>query len=96
MNTAMVPSHAQLSSLYLLSTLDVTHVIKCTRLSPQFFDSCVFKGHTQCALGGRAWERGYSLGVLLDLQVVAVSGQNNDNDVVIDNDIIPYIWRTLT
>ena len=49
-----------------------------------------------CTLGGRAWERGYSLGVLLDLQVVAVSGQNNDNDVVIDNDIIPYIWRTLT
>ena len=33
------------SRVYLASTLDVTHVIKCTRLSP--------------SLAGRAWERGY-------------------------------------
>ena len=35
------------SRVYLVSTLDVTHVIKCTRLSP--------------SLAGRAWERGYSV-----------------------------------
>ena len=29
-----VSVHAQLSRIYLASTLDVTHVIKCTRLSP--------------------------------------------------------------
>ena len=41
-----VRAHAQLSLVYLASTLDVTHVIKCTRLSP--------------TLTGRAWGRGYS------------------------------------
>ena len=35
------------SRVYLVSTLDVTHVIKYTRLSP--------------SLAGRAWERGYSV-----------------------------------
>ena len=39
-----VHAHAQLSRVYLASTLDVTHVIKCTRLSP--------------TLTRRAWERG--------------------------------------
>ena len=29
-----VSAHAQLSCVYLAPTLDVTHVIKCTRLSP--------------------------------------------------------------
>ena len=38
-------AYVQLSRVYLASTLDVTHVIKCTRLSP--------------SLAGRAWERGY-------------------------------------
>ena len=37
-------AHAQLSCVYLVSTLDVTHVIKCARLSP--------------TLTGRAWEQG--------------------------------------
>ena len=40
-----VCAHTQLSRVYLASTLDVTHMIKCTRLSP--------------TLTGRAWERGY-------------------------------------
>ena len=40
-----VHAHVQLSRVYLASTLDVTRVIKCTRLSP--------------TLTGRAWERGY-------------------------------------
>ena len=38
-------AHAQLSCVYLVSTLDVMHVIKSTRLPP--------------SLLGRAWERGY-------------------------------------
>ena len=29
-----VPAHTQLNGVYLVSTLDVMHVIKCTRLSP--------------------------------------------------------------
>ena len=37
-----VHAHAQLSRVYLASTLDIMHVIKCTRLSP--------------SLAGRAWE----------------------------------------
>ena len=43
-------AHMQLSFVYLTSTLDVTHVIKCTRLSP--------------SLAGRALERGYTLHTL--------------------------------
>ena len=39
-------AHTQLSCVYLVSTLDVTHVIKCTGLSP--------------TLARRAWERGHS------------------------------------
>ena len=39
-----VRAHAQSSHVYLASTLDVIHMIKCTRLSP--------------TLAGRAWERG--------------------------------------
>ena len=38
-------AHAQLSHVYLASTLDIMHMIKCTRLSP--------------TLAGGAWERGY-------------------------------------
>ena len=45
-----VCAHAQLSRVYLASTLDVTHMIKCTRLSP-----------TLARRAGRAWERGYAL-----------------------------------
>ena len=41
-------AHTQLSRVHLTSTLDVTHVIKCTRLS--------------LTLTGRAWEWGYNLG----------------------------------
>ena len=41
-----VRAHAQLSRVYLVSTLDVTHVIKCTRLSS--------------TLARRSWERGHS------------------------------------
>ena len=41
-----VHAHVQLSCVYLVSTLDVTYVIKCTRLS--------------LTLTMRAWERGYS------------------------------------
>ena len=37
---ARLASHAQSTSLHLLSTFDVTHVIKYTRLSPRFFVSC--------------------------------------------------------
>ena len=40
-----VSAHAQLSHVYLTSTLDVMHMIKYTRLSP--------------SLAGRACERGY-------------------------------------
>ena len=39
----------EVSSLYfstVLSTLDVTHVIKSPRLSPRISMSCRFKGHT--------------------------------------------------
>ena len=39
-------AHTQLSCVYLVSTLDVTHVIKCTRLSS--------------TLARRSWERGHS------------------------------------
>ena len=39
-----VHAHTQLSRVYLASTLDVTHMIKCTRLSP--------------TLTGRAQEQG--------------------------------------
>ena len=39
-----VHARAQLSRVYLASTLDIMHVIKCTRLSP--------------SLAGRAWEGG--------------------------------------
>ena len=42
-----VYARMQLSCVYLLSTLDVTHMIKCNRLSP--------------SLAGTAWERGYHL-----------------------------------
>ena len=42
-----VHAHAQSSRVYIASTLDVTHVIKCTRLS--------------LTLAGRAWERGYKI-----------------------------------
>ena len=47
-----VSAHAQLSHAYLVSTLNVTHVIKYTRLSP--------------FLAGRAWERGYILVHMVD------------------------------
>ena len=50
------PSYVQLSPLYLLSTLDVTHVIKFTRLSPRFFMRA--KGHAiNLRSQGRAWDR---------------------------------------
>jgi len=42
-----VCAHVQISRAYLVSTLDVTHVVKCTRLFP--------------SSAGRAWERGYHL-----------------------------------
>ena len=41
--------HMQLSCVYLVSTLDIMHVIKCTTLS--------------ATLAGRAWERGYTYNV---------------------------------
>ena len=46
-----VHAHVQLSRAYLMSTFDVTHGIKCTRLSP--------------SLAGRAWERGLLYMVVL-------------------------------
>ena len=39
--------HVQLSCVYLMSVLDITHVIKCTRLSP--------------SLAERTWEGGYAI-----------------------------------
>ena len=51
-----VPTHNEL-----LSTLDITHVIKFTRLSPRFFVRV--KGHAiNLCSWGRVWERGYNLG----------------------------------
>jgi len=50
-----VCAHMQLSCVYFASTLDVTHVIKCTRLSP--------------TLAGRAWERGYQKGALVATEI---------------------------
>ena len=41
-----VHAYMQLSHVYLVSTLDIMHVIKYTRLSP--------------SIAGRAWERGYT------------------------------------
>ena len=48
-----VCAHTQLSCVYLVSTLDVTHMIKCIRLSP--------------SLVGRAWERGYDVVTLTNI-----------------------------
>ena len=47
-----VSAHVQLSCVYLASTLNVTHVIKYTRLSP--------------SLAGRAWEQSYILVHMVD------------------------------
>ena len=44
--------HVQSSRVYLESTLDVMHMIKCTRLSP--------------FLTGRAWERSYINAILIN------------------------------
>ena len=41
-----VHAHTQLSRVYLVSTLYITHMIKCTRLSP--------------SLVGKAWEKGWA------------------------------------
>ena len=52
-------AHKQLSRVYLASTLDVTHVIKCTRFS--------------LTLAGRAWERGLVYAYVATLTVTALA-----------------------
>ena len=44
--------HVQSSRVYLVPTLDIMHMIKCTSLSP--------------FLAGRAWERSYNNAVLIN------------------------------
>ena len=58
---AVGPSYAQLSSLYLLSTLDVIHVTFWTRLSPPFFFLAGQRSYVElyARRRERAWGRGY-------------------------------------